>query len=186
MTEDNEKLIEAKERLELCLANRKAGIGAWSMVRPEDVRTVLDALAVFEKAHTPTDDEVNSLTKQFADRIFAAGLRAPESTTAVIVFKEIAAGFRRSEPNVCGGCHGLKGAHFSTCPGPQGESSDAQEVAAARAIYGGDPAWGYVVDYGQGEVGAHWEDLGQELQDEFRHRARAALCAASEVGGEGR
>lgn len=35
---------EAVTRLENCLANREAGIGAWSMVRPEDVRTVLSAL----------------------------------------------------------------------------------------------------------------------------------------------
>ena len=37
---------EAVSRLEECLANREAGVGAWSMVRPEDVRAVLDALRV--------------------------------------------------------------------------------------------------------------------------------------------
>lgn len=35
---------EAVARLENCLENREAGIGAWSMVQPEDVRTVLAAL----------------------------------------------------------------------------------------------------------------------------------------------
>ncbi|WP_282847196.1 hypothetical protein [Microbacterium oxydans] len=35
---------EAVDRLDQCLANRDAGVGAWSMVRPEDVRTVLAAL----------------------------------------------------------------------------------------------------------------------------------------------
>lgn len=72
----DEKLIEATERLEQCLTNREAGIGAWSMVRPEDVRTVLDALAVFEKAHTPTDDEREAITDEalwdFADSLLDA------------------------------------------------------------------------------------------------------------------
>ena len=35
---------EAVDRLDQCLANRDAGVGAWSMVRPEDVRMVLAAL----------------------------------------------------------------------------------------------------------------------------------------------
>lgn len=125
-----------------------------------------------------------------------------EDAARMAIDKVIAAGFRRTEvpePSAepkhdescaewCNHCQVCgEGIRFgSRCREhylnqPQGEPSDAQVEAAARAIYGGDHAWGYVVDYGQGEVGAHWEDLGQELQDDFCNRARAALRAAGEV-----
>lgn len=42
----------------------------------------------------PTDDEQEALVKGFADVIFAAGLRSPESTKAVIAFKESLDGWR--------------------------------------------------------------------------------------------
>lgn len=41
---DTSPVQDAVGRLENCLSNREAGIGAWSMVQPEDVRTILAAL----------------------------------------------------------------------------------------------------------------------------------------------
>lgn len=55
---------------------------------------------------------------------------------------------------------------------------------AASAIYAEDAAWGYVADYGQGEVGARWEDLGPRLREGFRERARAALAVFEKALGE--
>jgi len=42
-----------------------------------------------------TDDESEALAIQFANLIFEYGLRSPDSTKALIAFKEVAAGFRR-------------------------------------------------------------------------------------------
>jgi len=95
---DNEKLIEDVAK---AIMEASHGEGEWEFREPMEeelyLRRARAALAVFEKAHTPTDDERGALTKRFADRIFEAGLRAPDSTLAVIAFKEVAAGFRRSE-----------------------------------------------------------------------------------------
>lgn len=59
--------------------------------------------------------------------------------------------------------------------------SDEQVEAAAQVIYGDDPAWGYVNDYGGGEVAARWEHLGAQVQEMFGFKARAALAAAGVI-----
>lgn len=56
--------------------------------------------------------------------------------------------------------------------------SEVQVEAAAKAIYGDDPTWGYVNDYGYGEVASQWRHLGEGIQEMFRLKARAALVAA--------
>lgn len=50
-----------------------------------------------EAMDVSNDDEREALTKRFADRIFTAGVRAPDSTIAMIAFKEVIAAFRRTE-----------------------------------------------------------------------------------------
>ena len=62
------------------------------------------------------------------------------------------------------------------------EPSEAQVEAAAKAIYGNDPAWGYVNNYGYGEVASQWRHLGESIQEMFRLKARAALVAAAGAG----
>lgn len=47
--------------------------------------------------------------------------------------------------------------------------------AIAREIYGEDENWGYVNDYGYGELAARWEDLGEEIQGFFMDKARAVV-----------
>lgn len=147
---DNEKLIEEAAKALTALTDAE-----WEIATAEGTEHLagyFDAarrvLVVFEKAHPPTDDEREALVKRFADLIFAHGLRAPDSTIAVIAFKEVSAGFRRSEvpePIACPGCHGLKGAHFSTCPEAQGEPSDAQALENFLGKLAGDGA--YTLDF---------------------------------------
>lgn len=59
--------------------------------------------------------------------------------------------------------------------------TEEQIEAAAKAIYGEDPNWGYIDEADHGEGAARWEHLGDELHEWFRARARAALVAAAEV-----
>ena len=72
---------------------------SWGLGTLEGARGDAEAaLAVFERAHTPTDGEradalrVDPEVQRFADRLFEVGLRSPESTKALLVFKE----FRRT------------------------------------------------------------------------------------------
>lgn len=62
--------------------------------------------------------------------------------------------------------------------------TEAQVLAAAKAIYGDDPAWGYVSDYGGGEVASQWRHLGEGIQEMFRLKARAALVAAQSAASQ--
>lgn len=162
---DNEKLIAATGRLEQCLANREAGIGAWSMVRPEDVRAVLDALEAAEKAHTPstpTDDERKSLTMELFEELVNYGWPITDDgirdagDVAEVLYR---AGFRRT-----------------SVPGTSAEPTDAQVEAACVAFYedvDGLTSWGRL------------SKVSPDIASAYRISIRAALRAASAVTDQG-
>lgn len=91
-------------------------------------------LAVFEKAHTPTDDEREALAE-----VIARGRRGWERNggrvdSMTLRDAILAAGFRRSEvPVPTCTCGEVLGSHAINCPAftePQGEPSDAREARA--------------------------------------------------------
>lgn len=104
------------------------------------LRRARAALAVFEKAHAPTDDEREALAylitaHRFRERGLSGAIGEPEVAVArPLADFLVAEGFRRSEvpePSAEQPKH-LCAAHPFGCPEPQGEPSDAQRHARAR------------------------------------------------------
>lgn len=99
----NVKLIDENTRIVLeYVAGRRSGMCTQTEIR-DAARQVLDALAVFEKAHTPTDDEREALTYLItAFRFRERGLRGTAMEPDLAVSRPLAEfllaeGFRRTE-----------------------------------------------------------------------------------------
>ena len=173
---DNEKLIE-EARVAFTEAWRAEDSRIWHLPAdaavPKHTRSragIAAALAVFEKAHTPTDDEREALLTE-ADALVASwdqrGSWSSDSPVGMVM--RLAVALRRSEvpePSVLP-------TFFAPKPGsttnrlasePQGEPSDAEAWAAAHAF-----------------AAALKEQTGRPQMVNVEH-ARAALRAAG-VGG---
>lgn len=98
---DNEKLIEVKTALTRAMSRKEWREDGWE-VPAIDVQDAFDALAAFEKAHTPTDDEREALTYLItAFRFRERGLRGVALEPDLAVSRPLAEflhreGFRRS------------------------------------------------------------------------------------------
>lgn len=113
-----------------------------------EMKAARAALAVFEQAHTPTDDEREILTRIIHDET-----GEPEEESGFVADAILAAGFRRPvqgeppvapyfddgmiDPDICRECEEPE----SSCrcleartPEPQGEPTDAQVLAALSAL----------------------------------------------------
>ncbi|QOC59431.1 hypothetical protein SEA_LIFES_108 [Microbacterium phage Lifes] len=179
----NERLIE-----EAAKAVEKVPYHAWHDVTRAGAREIARAtLAVFEKAHTPTDDEREAEVKSYSGWDADEVARYPRVAADVIeqLRTRLLDEFRRAEvPEQSAECPkcGVRVAdqtpstfythHDETCGGaleePQGEPSDAQVTAALHALYAVQhphSAPGGLSDYG----------------DEVVSAMRAALRAAQEA-----
>jgi hypothetical protein len=154
------------------------------------------ALAVFEKAHTPTDDEREALLRAmragWAKRqewwtTTEAPADAP-TNDEFLADAILTAGFRRSEvpePSACASCLGMCGGGRHCCENcehaePQGEPSDAQ----ARAFVDAEWEHRFVVFNGGWACRCGWDIPGSKLTTDeaserhWNHQIRAALRAA--------
>lgn len=173
MNTDKEKLIE--EARDAMIAHYLSSPGyEWNWHEMASI-----ALAVFEKAHTPTDDE-----RELSERLVARHLplSASSDTAANIVRHLTEVGLlRRSEvpepvtPPRAGSRPGTTTTDATPHPDPaggessepQGEPSDAQVLAAAIALIGGSAIL--------------FAEIDTEAQERYLDDARAALRAASAV-----
>ncbi len=142
---DREKLIEEA---------RRAYLDAWAATNLEDVppgtrsrNGIIAALAVFEKAHTPTDDEREALIAEGRD--WEGALESPTARDVVRRLTDALDGFRRSEipepkgdwyDTHCPTCDAPEPWHTATCAvvhvkvPEQGEPSDALDLDALEAL----------------------------------------------------
>ena len=183
---DNEKLIE--EAATAMWADPEQWATITEPVRDDFRGMARSALAVFEKAHTPTDDEREALA-----RVAAKIERVPDSDAVTIDKADarilVAAGFCRPEvpePSALTICECYRdGSEMVTCEShtePQGEPPSSENA------YTGIPL-SEVIRSEQGEtsdaqtlVVAHDELCGCVLDDcEFKQGWRAALRAAGGV-----
>lgn len=170
------------------------------------LREVTNALAVFEKAHVPTDDEREALARlvdpgafvsldpAVVDPRWLAEVEHRQQEARHHAERIAAAGFRRSEvPEPQGDDRTHEFANMAAImgiPEPQGEPSDAQVDTIATAI-----AVAANADYWTDEI-AEWEGaeawyreaypnerphMAYEDREQFRKQARAALRAAGGV-----
>lgn len=171
----NEKLIEEAAKAIFEVNNRQDMTqwprSSYQAVYRERARA---ALAVFEKAHTPTDDEREALAK-LLDEIDSEWLMGearppyPSEMAHELILRGV--GFRRSEvpkPSVEHSAHEFCDNRLGCIPKPQGEPSESVVLAAMNAY---DPrhASESIDNYS-------WEHI-----EDMTNAVRAALRAAGSV-----
>jgi len=188
MSNDNKKLIEEALNAYWGGADNAKESGSFEGMRA--------ALAVFEKAHTPTKTEIAiaaEIHTRYLRGEFDEDGQKPGDPSRAALLAAVRAGAKRSEvpePSAVvmvplsdlEAAWRVGAAHMSRADAAeralaalnerQGEPSDAQVEAAAEVI---------AVANGDGP----WEDLLDTFQDEYRRDARAALRAAFAVTEQG-
>lgn len=167
---DNEKLIEEAAKAIYGTRDDAYDLDEWGQLdRVQQERYICDAraaLAVFEKAHIPTDNEREALPtvgKQTLDKaIWWAVVQEcqgqlggdPHATTWA------RGGYRNDIPTLCDRCARLIETLKSLValrPEPQGEPTDAEVEAAARAIAGPNHLDSFHLEKARAALRAAWD-----------------------------
>lgn len=178
---DNEKLIEEAAKAIYETRDDAYDLDVWEQLdRTQQERYVCDAraaLAVFQKAHTPTGNERKAWRDEAIRRYphaEVAKYMRQALQNAFIEGAKFAAGFRRSEVpmrSILLTDHKVQ--HLShPQSGKWGEPSKAQVEAGAKTL-------------ANRMMDGPWEDLLDTIQEDYRHDTRAVLRAASAERGGG-